>query len=226
MIFNTRKKYLQIAFNSSTWEALNMINNFPENDQFVIEIGTPLIKEKGMEAVRSIANAWRYHVGESAIIVADMKCMDRGSTEVAMAAQAGANALTCLGLAPLETIESFIVNCREYDVASMVDMLNVQFPFEILKDLKIKPDVVVLHRGVDEAETEVALPYYEISRIKGAYSNILVSLAGGETPKDIRRTFFNGADIAIVWKDFNNTSFSKELFSKYLENFKGYDGDK
>lgn len=83
-------------------------------------------------------------------------------------------------------------------------MLNVEFPFEILQKLKKLPNVVVLHRGVDENEKnkEKRIPHEQIHRIKGAYNDVLISVAGGETLRDVIRTFFNDSDIAVVWKSF------------------------
>jgi 3-hexulose-6-phosphate synthase/6-phospho-3-hexuloisomerase len=55
-----------------------------------IEVGTPLIKSEGMQAIRSM----RDHFAGS-VIVADMKVADTGTLEVEMAAKAGAN-IVCI----------------------------------------------------------------------------------------------------------------------------------
>lgn len=142
-------------------------------------------------------------MGQAGYLVADLKCMDRGFTEVSAAANAGATAATCLGLAPVETIAEFIKHCRSLGIDSMVDMMNVPFPFEILQKLRDRPDIVVLHRGVDENEKnrEKQLPLSDIHRLKGTY-NLTISLAGGETINEVRRSFFNDADIVVVWRTF------------------------
>jgi 3-keto-L-gulonate-6-phosphate decarboxylase len=89
----------------------------------------------------------------------------------------------------------------------MVDMMNVEFPFEILQKLKNLPTVVVLHRGADENEKnrEKQLPHEQIHRIKGTYGKVLISVAGGETGRDVVRTFFNDSDIAVIWRSFYET---------------------
>jgi len=189
MILNGRLKYLQIAFNRSISEVENMVNRLPGSDRILIEAGTPFVKQYGQYGISRLVSLWRNKVGEKAYIVADLKCMDRGLTEVRMAANAGASAATCLGFAPTETIDEFISNCQNSSIDSMVDMMNVEFPFEVLQKLKKIPDIVVLHRGVDERvnNKEKAIPYYDINRIKGAY-NSFISVAGGETIKEINRT--------------------------------------
>jgi bifunctional enzyme Fae/Hps len=85
----------------------------------------------------------------------------------------------------------------------MVDMMNVEYSLNILRQLKKPPAVVVLHRGVDELtfNKEKQIPYHEIQRIKGNY-NIMLAIAGADTPREVQRSFFNSADIAVVWKNF------------------------
>lgn len=203
MILSNRKKYLQIAFNRSLNEVWGMINSLPASDKILIEAGTPFIKKYGIKGIYSIKNWWSQIVGSDSYVIADLKTMDRGGREVEITAEAGASAATCLGLAPIETIDEFIKKCEINGIDSMVDMMNVQFPFEVLQKLKKLPNVVVLHRGVDEGNNKIKkIPHEQINRIKGTYGKILVSVAGGETFRDVTRTFFNNADIAVVWKSF------------------------
>jgi bifunctional enzyme Fae/Hps len=220
MILNRKQKYLQIAFNRSLYEVEEMLRDLPANEHIIVEVGTPLVKENGEQGIRAIVNKWRSIIGDKAYVVADMKCMDRGSTEVQLASSAGAKAITCLGLAPTETVNDFISNCHKFGIDSMVDMLNVKFPFEVLSKLRKQPDIVVLHRAADE--TLLEMPYHDINRIKGAYNSV-ISVAGGEGVKDITRAFFNGADIAVAWRSFNESPEQvKILAEQFLNSIKGY----
>ena len=199
-----RSKYLQIAFNRSLNEVRGMIAMLPASEKIIIEAGTPLVKRYGASGIAALKNWWSNKIRKPGYIVADLKCMDRGSREVKAIAEAGATAATCLGLAPLETINEFIKECEGAGIDSMVDMMNIEFPFEILQKLKKLPGIVVLHRGVDEKEKnkEKQIPYDQIHRIKGTYGNVMISVAGGETSRDVVRTFFNDADIAVIWRSF------------------------
>jgi bifunctional enzyme Fae/Hps len=219
-MLNKRSKYLQIAFNRSLEDTGNMILMLPPSEKIIIEAGTPLIKKYGMDAIRNLKIWWSEKIKKQAYVVADLKCMDRGLKEVRIAAQAGANAATCLGLAPIETINTFIEECEKLNIDSMVDMLNVLYPFEILQKLKKLPTVIVLHKGVDENEKnkEKEIPYYEINRIKGAYNNVLISIAGAETPREVIRNFFNDANISVVWRSFNeNPQNTMQLAEEFLK---------
>ncbi|MFH1781789.1 MAG: orotidine 5'-phosphate decarboxylase / HUMPS family protein [Patescibacteria group bacterium] len=218
MILEKRKKYLHIALNSTLEEAREIISQLPVSDRILIEAGTPLIKIYGTEAISQIkemAPAGTY-------IVADNKCADLAAREVEMMAAAGANASTCLGVAPIETIDSFIEECQKFNLDSMVDMMNVESALAVLKKLKKLPGVVMLHRGVDESEfsKEKQIPFYQIKQIKGNY-DVLVAVAGGDTIREVQRAIFNDADIVVVWKNFYRPSVETvRLAENFLKEIK------
>lgn len=213
-----RKKYLHIALNSTLEEAEEIIPQLPISDRILIEAGTPLIKIYGTEAVsriKAMAPAGTY-------IVADNKCADLATREVEMMANAGASAATCLGVAPIETIDSFIEECQKFNIDSIIDMMNVESSLAVLKKLKKLPDVVMLHRGVDETEfsKEKQIPYYQIKQIKGNY-DVLVAVAGGDTIREVQRATFNDADIVVVWKNFYQASEkTAQLAESFLKEIK------
>jgi len=213
-----RKKYLHVALNSTLEEAREIISQLPTSDRILIEAGTPLIKIYGTEAVLRIKEM----APVGAYVVADNKCADLAAREVEMMANAGANAATCLGVAPIETIDKFIEECQKFNIDSMIDMMNVESALAVLKKLKKLPDVVMLHRGVDETEfsREKQIPYYQIKQIKGNYS-VLVAVAGGDTIREVQRATFNDADIVVVWKNFYQASTeTAQLAESFLKEIK------
>lgn len=214
LLLKPRTKYLQIALNNNLSEAREVIRQLPQSEKIIIEAGTPLIKIYGLSAVREIKSA-----SPLSYVIADAKIADLARREVEMFAGAGANAVTCLGVAPLETIEEFIDACENYQVDSMLDMMNVDSAISVLKKLKKLPKVVILHRGVDETELskEKSIPYYQIKQIKGAF-DLIVAVAGGDTPLEIKSAFFNDADIVVVWKNFMNADENiGELAKSFLK---------
>jgi len=245
-MLNKKKKYLQIALNSTLEDAKDIISKIPLDERIIIEAGTPLIKNYGTQGIREIRRLWGQRLlgttlqNKEAIdlislykilrdkknqqskiinnqnkkdapltpyIVADLKCMDRGLTEVIIAQQGGASAATALGYAPIETLDAFIEKCKELGLDSMIDMMNVDFPLNILRQLKQIPDVVILHRGVDEEDynREKQIPYHEIQRIKSNY-DIMLAVAGGDTIQEVQRAIFNDVDIVILWRAFYEKS--------------------
>ena len=216
-----KKKYLQVALNSTPSEAEYIIASLPVSERIIIEAGTPLIKAYGVYGIRSIAAAWQKKLGvfqnEYAIpyIVADTKCMDRGKTEVAIAQAGGASAATVLGIAPIETINVFIEACESFGLDAMIDMMNVEQPFKILRKLKQLPRVVILHRGVDEEafNKDKPLPYIQINKLRSTY-DVMIAMAGGDTIREVQRSIFNDIDIVVVWKDFYSPTGNAGLLAQ------------
>ncbi|OIP75439.1 MAG: hypothetical protein AUK06_01855 [Parcubacteria group bacterium CG2_30_36_18] len=217
MILKRRQKYLQIALNSTLDEARSIINQLPSSERILIEVGTPLIKIYGKRAISEIQNV--VPEPEETYIVADTKCADLALREVSMAAEAEVQAVTCLGVAPIETIDRFIEECQKNKIDSMLDMMNVEDPVSVLKELKKPPDIVVLHRGVDETEfsKEKQIPFYQINQIKDNF-DAFVSIAGGDTIDEVQRAILNGADIIVVWKAFyQSTAETTKLAEEFLK---------
>lgn len=208
-MLNKRLHYLQIALNSTLEEAEEIINQLPVDERIIIEAGTPLLKTYGEEGIRMIESWWQQRIyqerGNKAFpgyVIADYKAMDRGATEVGIAHRAGASAITVLGSAPIETIDLLVDNCQRQNLDAIIDMMNIDQPFKVLRKLKRLPTVVMLHRGVDETEMgEKPLPIHQINKIKGSY-DVMVAIGGGDTIREVQRAIFNGADIVMVWKEF------------------------
>ncbi len=216
-----KKKYLQVALNSTVRDAEIIIDLLPANDRIIIEAGTPFIKQYGADGIRQIVDLWGAKVDDP-YIVADLKTMDRAETEVSLAASAGASAAIALGHAPTETLNSFIGECARQSIDSMIDMMNVEYPLGVLSQLKNPPTVVLLHRGVDEEKfnSEKMIPLHEIRRIKGRY-NIMVSIAGGDTLREVQSSIFNDTDIVVIWKSvYKKSDETVELIEGFLKAIK------
>lgn len=218
MILTKKQRYLQIALNSTIEEAKKIIAQIPFSERILIEVGTPMIKIYGQKAILEIKN----NLPNGTYIVADTKCSDLASRDVKMVTEAGARALTCLGVAPIETIDRFIRDCEDFGLDSMIDMMNVKDPVNVLKKLKKLPKVVIIHRGVDETEfsKEKQIPFYQINQIKNNF-DVLVSVAGGDTIEEVQRAILNGADIVVVWKAFyQSTKETAKLVNEFLKEIK------
>lgn len=225
MILDHKKRYLHIALNSTLADAYRIVLTLPVSDRIILEAGTPLIKQFGLDAIRQIFALWTqrlYGTNIRPYVVADMKTMDRAETEVVLAKSAGASGIIALGQAPIETVDNFILVCRREGVDSFVDMMNVSDPIKIMRKLKNKPDVVLLHRGVDEEvfNKTKPIPYVQINKVLSSY-NVLIGIGGGDTIREVQRAVFNNASIAMVWKNFysaqDNTSQLAEAFLKEVK---------
>lgn len=183
---------IQIAFNSNIADAYSVLRQIPASENIIIEAGTPLIKQYGIQVISQIRNMW------SGAICADMKIIDGAVAEVEMAASAGATSVTAMGSASKETLSLFINACKRYNVVSIVDMMNVVNPMRVLWKNNIVPDAVFIHRGRDEENAYgKIIQYKEIAKIKGKW-DVKMGAAGGIDTREFQSALFNGADIVVV----------------------------
>lgn len=185
--------YLQVALDLVDMNKVHsVLAELPQNDHLIIEAGTPLIKRFGLSIISEIRK-----VRPNAFIIADMKILDTGNLEARMAADASADAVVISGLAPLPTLEKAIAEAKKTGIYSVVDMLNVPDPLKVIKALKIKPDIVELHRAIDAESSEHA--WGDIPALKkAAGGKLLVATAGGIRVDGVKKAFASGADIIVV----------------------------
>jgi len=185
--------YLQVALDIVDLGKLNaVLSALPENDHLIIEAGTPLIKKFGLSVLSEIRK-----VKPNAFIIADLKILDTGNLEARMAADATADAVVISGLANIPTIEKAIIEAKKVGIYSVIDMLNVQSPVKVIQSLKVKPDIVELHRAIDVEETAHA--WGDIAAMKkAAGGKLLVATAGGIRTNVVKDALKAGADILVV----------------------------
>ena len=112
----------------------------------IIEIGTPLCKAAGMEAVRAIRE-----VCPDKIILADLKTPDVGDLEAKMAFDAGADMMTVIGGAALATVELALKTAKEEGKEMLMELTGVRDILARAREWKeIGVERMVYHRGWDE----------------------------------------------------------------------------
>jgi len=185
--------YLQVALDLVEMQKVHsVLAELPKNDHLIIEAGTPLIKRFGLSIISEIRK-----IRPNAFIIADLKILDTGNLEARMAADASADAVVISGLAPQPTLEKAIAEARKTGIYSIIDMLNVAEPLKVLKSLKVKPDVVELHRAIDAESTAHA--WGDIPAMKkAAGGKLLVATAGGIRVDGVKKALASGADIVVV----------------------------
>ncbi len=157
-----------------------------------IEVGTPLIKSEGLQAVRELRRLF-----PEITIVADMKIMDTGRVEVETAAKAGANVVDVLGAASDATIRECIQAGKNYGAKIVVDMIAVQDVVSRAKTVEeFGADYVSVHCAVDE-QMEGKDPFATLRRVSEALT-IPVAVAGGINSETAARAIESGAAIVIV----------------------------
>jgi 3-hexulose-6-phosphate synthase/6-phospho-3-hexuloisomerase len=157
-----------------------------------LEVGTPLIKSEGLQAVRELRSLFP-HV----TLVADMKIMDAGRIEVETAAKAGANIVDVLGAASDSTIRECIQAGKNYGAKIVVDLIAVKDPVSRAKLVKdFGADFITVHCSIDE-QMEGKDPFETLRRVAEVIS-LPIGVAGGINSETAPRALEAGASIIIV----------------------------
>ena len=159
-----------------------------------IEVGTPLIKSEGLDAVRKLRAAF-----PGDVIVADLKTMDAGRTEFESAANAGANIAVVLAASSDSTIAQCVEVGHKYGMKTYCDTINIpddRLGERVAEVTKLGVDFVGVHLSIDEQ----MLGLDPLSRLKTAHANtdLPVAVAGGVTSETAPDMVKAGASIVIV----------------------------
>jgi bifunctional enzyme Fae/Hps len=187
--------YLQVALDVPDIErAKEIIRQLPASDRIIIEAGTPLVKKYGAGVVHELRS-----VAKDSFIIADLKTLDVGQVEVDVAFEETADAVVASGLASKETVKKFIHEARRLGTYSIVDMMDVSNPLPVVEAYEEPPDVIIIHRGIDEEKTG-RTRWDLVGEIKNVFKDrkVLVSVAGGIDPSNLKTALDAHADIIIV----------------------------
>jgi 3-hexulose-6-phosphate synthase/6-phospho-3-hexuloisomerase len=157
-----------------------------------LEVGTPLIKSAGMEAVRKVKELF-----PKKTVVADMKTLDTGRIEVEMALKSGAEVVAILALASDVTIRECIESAKNYGGQIMVDLINIKNVIARAKEVEeLGADYLSVHIPIDE-QMRGRVSFEKLSQVV-KNSHLPVAIAGGINSETVVDAISVGASIIIV----------------------------
>ncbi len=157
-----------------------------------VEIGTPLLKAEGLDAVRAVRKEC-----PGLTVVCDTKTMDAGRTEMEAAAKAGADVATVLGAASDATVRECIEAGRNYGIKVAVDLVSVQDPVARARQAaEWGAAVVGVHCPIDE-QMKGKDPFATLRAVAEAV-DISVSVAGGINSETAGLAVAAGASVVVV----------------------------
>jgi len=169
-----------------------------------LEAGTPLIKSEGLNAVRELRKRF-----PKKTIVADMKIMDAGRTEVEIAAKSGANVVCVLGAASDATIKECIEAAHNYGTKIQVDLIAVKDVKKRAKEIeKLGADYIGIHCAIDD-QMKGNTPFKELKEISKDIK-IPIAVAGGVNSETAPDIVSSGASIIIVGGAINKAKDAKK----------------
>ena len=159
----------------------------------VIEIGTPLTKAAGMLAVQTVRS-----MCPDTMILADVKTPDVGGGEAKMCFDAGADWMTVIGAAPLDTVRLALEEARSRPGKEMfIELTGIRDIIARSKEWReIGVDRMVYHRGWDEGNASRRWEQQDLDTIRELIEDgFKISVAGGIELDTL--DFFKDLDISV-----------------------------
>jgi len=159
----------------------------------IVEIGTPVVINEGLKAVKEIKEAF-----PSLKVLADLKIMDAGAYEVMKASEAGASIITILGATDDSTIKGAVEEAKKQGTQILVDMINVKNLEQRAKEVDaLGVDYICVHTGYDlQAEGET--PFEQLQTIKRVVKHAKTAVAGGIKLNTLSEVVQSQPDLVIV----------------------------
>ena len=188
-----KKPILQVALDLLELErALQIAHEAITGGADWIEIGTPLIKSEGMQAIRVMRQTF-----PDSILVADMKVADTGALEVEMAAKAGASIVCILADADDSVVAESVRAARKYGIRTMADLINVLDPVSRAGQLEsLGIDIICAHVGIDQQMT--GKDSIDLFKQLTDEVHVPIAVAGGIDADRAGEAVHLGADIIVV----------------------------
>ena len=159
----------------------------------IAEIGTPLIFQEGLAAVRRIRHAF-----PALTLLADLKIMDAGKEEASMAFEAGSDLVTVLGVTQDATIRGAVAAAERFGRKIVVDMMQVSDPGVRGRALlAMGCHYLCIHTAYD-VQVAGALPEADLQRLREELAGAPLSIAGGISLNTIESVIRLKPEIVVV----------------------------
>ena len=159
----------------------------------IIEVGTPLIIEYGVEAIRQLREAC-----PGVDLLADLKIMDAGHLEASLAFRAGADWVSVLGVAEDATIRGALDAADEDSGRVLVDLIGCpDIPQRARELVALGTEMHCVHTAFDVQESGRD-PLEELEELLGVVAPGQAAVAGGITPATLPAVRDLGPEIVVV----------------------------
>lgn len=173
-------------------EALEVVAEVQEYID-VVEIGTPIVINEGLHAVKAIKDAF-----PQLEVLADLKVMDAGGYEVMKASEAGADIITILGATTDETIKGAVAEAKKQGRQILIDMINVSDIAKRAEEVdKLGVDYICVHTGYD-LQAVGKSSFEDLRTIKSVVKQAKTAVAGGIKLSTLPEVVQAGPDLVIV----------------------------
>ena len=184
---------LQLAIDLvDTQGAIELVKELEEYID-VVEIGTPVVINEGLRAVKAMKEAF-----PNLTVLADLKIMDAAGYEVSQAAASGADIITILGAAEDASIKGAVEEAKKLGKQILVDMIAVKDIATRAKELdELGVDYICVHTGYD-LQAVGQNSFEDLATIKSVVKNAKTAVAGGIKLETLPEVIKAQPDLVIV----------------------------
>lgn len=173
-------------------QAIELVKEVEEHID-VVEIGTPVVINEGLKAVKEMKAAF-----PNLTVLADLKIMDAAGYEVSQASAAGADIITILGAAEDASIKGAVEEAKKQGKQILVDMIAVKDIATRAKELdELGADYICVHTGYD-LQAQGQNSFKDLETIKSVVKNAKTAIAGGIKLETLPEVIKAQPDLVIV----------------------------
>lgn len=159
----------------------------------IVEIGTPVVINEGLRAVKEIKEAF-----PQLQVLADLKVMDAAGYEVMKASEAGADIVTVLGASEDMTIKGAVEEARRQGKQILVDMIAVKNLEQRAREVDaLGVDYICVHTGYD-LQAVGQNSFNDLLTIKRVVKQAKTAIAGGIKLDTLPGVIEASPDLVIV----------------------------
>ncbi|MDF2645968.1 MAG: 3-hexulose-6-phosphate synthase [Paenibacillus sp.] len=159
----------------------------------IVEIGTPVVINEGLRAVKEIKEAF-----PKLRVLADLKIMDAAGYEVMKASEAGADIVTVLGASEDMTIKGAVEEARKQGKQILVDMISVKNLEQRAQEIDaLGVDYICVHTGYD-LQAVGKNSFEDLLTIKRVVKQAKTAIAGGIKLSTLPEVIKANPDLVIV----------------------------
>ncbi|OXM14433.1 3-hexulose-6-phosphate synthase [Paenibacillus herberti] len=159
----------------------------------IVEIGTPVVINEGLRAVKEIKEAF-----PNLKVLADLKIMDAAGYEVMKASEAGADIITVLGASEDMTIKGAVEEAKKQGKQILVDMISVKNLEQRAQEIDaFGVDFICVHTGYD-LQAVGKNSFEDLLTIKRVVKNAKTAIAGGIKLSTLPEVIKANPDLVIV----------------------------
>ena len=184
---------LQLALDVSEKKALKICQQVKDYID-IIEIGTPLVKEEGLDDIVKKFKKFKKP------IVADLKTLDTGFLEAQMAFTSGAKITSVASSADDATIKSAVRAAKKYKGKVMVDMIGCKGKNLLQRARqvdKLGVNYINIHTGID-LQKKGKNPLKNLEKVSRVISSEKIAVAGRISLKNIDKVVEFKPEIVII----------------------------